>query len=216
MEIDIRLIFYQLNIPDNITDYILRFKKKIETDDEINFQIKRFFFHSWVGGVLRKENFPYSDIYNSLYSDNVYIKYRPLRSNDILFHYGGPRNRNVKGVIWNVLRSYDRIYSDYLHHNICRICNPPFYIGKWMYDYLPINDEDYVNLNNKINNKKIGIPTMLADLNHYVYLIRKCIFDENYNISNLYLIAIYDICKCERCVRLNGYSKRFLDIMNVI
>jgi hypothetical protein len=217
---DIRLIFYQLNLNDYITDIILYHKNKLELSDEIDFQIKRYFFHSWIGGVVKITKYPYNDIYNSLYSPNIYRKYKPLKSHDILFYIGGPRNNNIKNLIWNRYKATDRMYSDYLRGNIIKRSNPPFYIGKWINEFKPKNDNDYFNINQKKDNNNVKTPTMLKDLNHYSKLINNYLITtdddlNNYNYSD-YIKKIYEYCNCERCIRINGYSKQFLETMNVI
>lgn len=219
----IKFIFYQLNIPNDIIHMIYSLKLDLEKEDEKYFQIKRFFFHSWIGNTIKKIEYPYNNSSN-LYSPNIYVKYRPLRFNDPLFYCGGPRNKIIESYYFRNIKAYDKIYSDYLKDNIHPTSYPPFYIGSWIKTYLPTDINDIIKPN-VYKKQKIGIPTMLQDMKHYHSLIKSYLVltDENLltddNIISVSILDCYHYCQiknCKRCKRINNYSKRFLITMDLL
>jgi len=224
-------ILQSLGLPNDISFIILSLKFSMETNDERNFQLKRFYFYNFRCGWLNKYRLKTTNLFVPWYT--LYDKFQ---RDDQLFFAAGIRN---KGRYYNNPKNKKlyqlALYRDILIHD--KECYPhrllrqpfkmPFCIGKWM------NPSEYLASDINI----VGTPTMLKDIHHYHNLYRNYMeyntitlnhpgnitpdpqdepeeYDEPRNIIQMKkLCQKHTFDNCESCRRINIYKTSFLEKM---
>ena len=223
-------ILQLLGLPNEISSIILSLKYSMESNEERDFQIKRFYFYNFRCGWLNKYRLRPNNIFVPWYT-----LYDRFQRDDQLFFASGIRNkgRYYKNKNKNLYRL--ALYRDILMHD--KQCYPhrllrqpfkmPFCIGEWM------NPSEYLTP----GNNHFGIPTMIKDIHHYHKLCNKNInqniitlnhpgnitpnpqdeteeYDSSRNIYEIKQNCLGHLShNCESCSRIFSYKTIFLERM---